>query len=91
MFTTIFWILAVWFIINIIWMWNKRDDKQLQKTLGWVNVVAVIAGFWTFYAATRVGNIETWFNVLNYVNIVIAATQLYLGYRNGNGHSVKHA
>jgi len=89
MFTTMFWILAIWFVVNAIWMYVKRDDQQLQKALGWVNVVAVIAGFWTYFGVSQVAGIDTWFNILNYVNIVLAATQLYLGYR--NGHSVKHA
>lgn len=32
MFNTVFWILAIWFVINVIWMWFRFDDQKLQKT-----------------------------------------------------------
>lgn len=89
MFTTIFWILAIWFIVNVIWMWFKTDDQNFQKAFAWINVVAVIVGFWVYFGATKVSGIDTWFNILNYVNIVLAIVQFYFGYRNNN--SMKHA
>lgn len=81
MFTWMFWILAIWFIINAVWMWFDLDNKTLQKTFAWINVAAIIIGFWTFYGATPVDSLSTWFQVLNWVNIVLAATQFYFGYR----------
>ncbi|KRO00411.1 hypothetical protein [Companilactobacillus kimchiensis] len=89
MFTTMFWILMAWFIINVIWMWFVTDNQNLQKTFAWINVVAAIVGFWVYFGVTKVGGIDTWFNVLNYVNVVLAAVQFYYGYR--NNHSIKHA
>lgn len=89
MFTTMFWILMVWFIVNVIWMWFATDNQALQKTFAWINVVAVIVGFWVYFGTTRVSGIDTWFNILNYVNIVLAIIQFYLGYR--SSHTMKHA
>ena len=48
MFTTIFWILAIWFVINVIWMWFQLNNKTLQKTFAWINVAAIIIGFWVY-------------------------------------------
>ena len=90
MFTWTFWILAIWFVINAIWMWFELDNQNLQKILGWINVAAVIVGFWVFYASTPVAAISTWFNVLNYVNILLAATQFYFGYRKNHNMTVQH-
>ena len=84
-----FWILMAWFIVNVIWMWFVTDNQNLQKTFAWINVVAAIVGFWVYFGVTKVGGIDTWFNVLNYVNVVLAAVQFYYGYR--NNHSIKHA
>ncbi len=90
MFTWTFWVLAIWFIINAIWMWFELNKQGYQKTFAWVNVVAVIVGFWVYFAATPVSGISTWFNVLNYVNIVLAAVQFYYGYRKIQHTSVQH-
>jgi hypothetical protein len=87
MFTAMFWILAVWFVVNVIWMWFVMDNSNLEKTFAWINVVAVIVGFWVYFAATKVGGIDTWFNVLNYVNIVVAIVQFYIGYHGVNNSS----
>lgn len=81
MFTASFWILAIWFVVNVIWMWFKLNDQKLQKTFAWINVVAIIWGFWAYYGGTRVGGIDTWFNAMNYVNIIVALLQFYFGYR----------
>jgi len=89
MFTTIFWILAIWFIVNVIWMWFATDNQNLQKIFGWINVAAIIIGFWVYFGTTKVSGIDSWFNVMNYANIVIALIQFYFGYR--NSHTVKHA
>ncbi|MFD1420844.1 hypothetical protein [Lactiplantibacillus songbeiensis] len=91
MFTWIFWILAIWFVVNVIWMWFDLDNEQLQKTFAWINVAAVIIGFWVFYGATSVASLATWFQVLNWVNVVLAAIQFYFGYRRANGSSHKTA
>jgi hypothetical protein len=53
MFQTFFWILAVWFVINVIWMWFQLNNQQLQKWFAWINVIAVIIGFWVYYGATH--------------------------------------
>jgi len=81
MFTWSFWILAVWFVVNVIWMWFDLDNQQLQKTFAYINVVAVIWGFWAFYGATPVAALNTWFQVLNWANVILAAVQFYFGYR----------
>lgn len=82
MFKTIFWILAIWFIVNAIWMWFKLDDHSLQKTFAWINVVAVVIGFWVYYGVSHVaGGISPWFLTMNWVNIVLACLQFYFGYR----------
>ncbi|KRM89074.1 hypothetical protein [Liquorilactobacillus vini] len=81
MFTFSFWVLAIWFVINVIWMWFKLSDQKLQKTFAWINVVALIWGFWAYNSSVRVGGIATWFNVINYVNIIVALLQFYFGYR----------
>ena len=31
MFNTVFWILAIWFVINVIWMWFKLDDQTYKR------------------------------------------------------------
>lgn len=49
MFNTIFWILAIWFVVNVIWMWFQLDNQTLQKTFAWINVCAVFIGFWVYY------------------------------------------
>lgn len=51
MFTWTFWILAIWFVINAIWMWFELDNQNLQKILGWINVAAVIIFFGYFMPA----------------------------------------
>ncbi|MGN1271538.1 MAG: hypothetical protein ACI4T3_00130 [Lactobacillus sp.] len=85
MFDTIFWILAIWFIINVIWMWFKLDDQKLQKTFAWINVVAVVIGFWVFYGVSHpAGALTNWFTALNWINIVLAIIQFYFGYRNSD-------
>ena len=53
MFKFIFWILAIWFVINVIWMWFKLDNQSLQKTFAWINVIAVIIGFWVYYGVSH--------------------------------------
>lgn len=85
MFNAIFWILLIWLLINGIWMWFKLDDQKLQKTFAWINVVAVIVGFWVFYDVSHpAGTLATWFLVVNWVNVVIAILQFYFGYRKAN-------
>lgn len=85
MFKTIFWILAVWFVINAIWMWFKLDDQKLQKTFAWINVCAIIIGFWAFYGVDHAtGGIATWFIVLNWANVVLAILQFYYGFRSSS-------
>ncbi|MFC2694694.1 MAG: hypothetical protein ACFN0Y_01595 [Lactobacillus sp.] len=82
MFKVMFWILVIWLIINGIWMWFKLNDQTLQKTFAWINVVAVIAGFWVFYGVTHnPGTMATWFLIINWVNVVLAILQFYFGYR----------
>lgn len=85
MFKVIFWILAIWFVVNVIWMWFQLDNKSLQKTFAWINVVAVVIGFWVYYGVTHdAGGITPWFLGMNWVNVVIACLQFYYGYRKNN-------
>lgn len=85
MFTTIFWILAIWFVINVIWMWFQLNNKTLQKTFAWINVAAIIIGFWVYYGVGHVGNpVAGWFIAMNWINIVVACIQFYFGYRSNN-------
>lgn len=85
MFNAIFQILLIWLLINGIWMWFKLDDQKLQKTFVWINVVAVIVGFWVFYGVSYLAStLATWFLVVNWVNVVIAILQFYFGYRKAN-------
>lgn len=85
MFDIIFWILLIWLLINGIWMWFKLDDQKLQKTFAWINVIAVIIGFWVFYGVSHpAGALATWFLVVNWINVIIAVLQFYFGYRKNN-------
>ncbi|BDZ30888.1 hypothetical protein RA086_06925 [Lactiplantibacillus sp. WILCCON 0030] len=86
MFTWSFWILAIWFVVNAIWMWFDLDNQSLLRTFAYINVVAVIWGFWAFYGATPVSGLNTWFQVLNWANVVLAALQFYFGYRQTSTH-----
>ena len=47
MFNTIFWILAIWFVVNVIWMWFQLDNQTLQKhLLGLMSVLSSLdSGF----------------------------------------------
>lgn len=82
MFKAMFWILLIWLIINGIWRCFKLSDQTLQKTFAWINVVAIIIGFWVYYGAAHdPGTMATWFLVINWVNVVIAILQVYFGYR----------
>lgn len=82
MFNAMFWILLIWLLINGIWMWFKLDDQKLQKTFAWVNVVAIIIGFWVFYGVShQPGTLANWFTAVNWINVVIAVLQFYFGYR----------
>ncbi|MFD0898319.1 hypothetical protein [Loigolactobacillus binensis] len=85
MFNTMFWILAVWFVINVIWMWFQLDNHALQKIFAWINVIAVIVGFWVFYGASHAsGSIATCFLWMNWANVIVACLQFYFGYRKNN-------
>ncbi|MGM9892644.1 hypothetical protein [Limosilactobacillus sp.] len=92
MFNFVFGVLAIWFIINVIWMWFKLDDQRLQKTFAWINVCAIVLGFWTYYCVAHdTGGVEGWFIVMNWFNVVIAAVQFYFGYRGMvGGHNAHH-
>lgn len=82
MFKVMFWILAIWFIINAIWMWTQLSNQGLQKTFAWINVVAVIIGFWVYYGVNHAaGGIAPWFLFINWANVVLACLQFYYGYR----------
>ncbi|WP_283583806.1 hypothetical protein [Limosilactobacillus difficilis] len=82
MFNAIFWILLIWLIVNLIWMCTQLSNQKLIKTFAWINVVAVIIGFWVFYGVSHpAGTLATWFLVVNWVNVILAIVQFYLGYR----------
>ena len=82
MFKVMFWILLIWLIINGIWMWFQLSNQTLQKTFAWINVVAVIVGFWVFYGVSHdPGTMATWFLIINWVNVVLVILEFYFGYR----------
>ena len=85
MFDVIFWVLAIWFVVNVVWMWFALNNQILQKTFAWINVCAIVIGFWVYYGMTHDGNVlNGWFLTMNWVNIAIAAIQFYFGYRANN-------
>lgn len=85
MFATTFWILAIWFVINVVWMWFQLNKQGLQKTFAWINVIAVIVGFWVYYGVSHAtGGIATWFICMNWANVIVACLQFYYGYRKIN-------
>ena len=87
MFTWIFWILAIWFIINVIWMWFVLNKPAYQKTFAWINVIAIIVGFWVYYGVTHDQSaLATCFIWMNWINVVIAIIQFYFGYRSVGGN-----
>ena len=53
LFNVIFWILAIWFVINVIWMWFQLNNQILQKTFAWINVCAIVIGFWVYYGVSH--------------------------------------
>ena len=56
--------------------------KILQKTFAWINVCAIVIGFWVYYGVSHDASaINGWFIAMNWVNIAIAAIQFYFGYR----------
>lgn len=82
MFNFVFWVLAIWFVVNVVWMWFKLDNQTLQKTFAWINVCAIIIGFWVYYGVTHdASGIDGWFIAMNWINIVVAIIQFYFGYR----------
>lgn len=82
MFNTIFIILAIWFITNAIWMWFHLNDHIFQQTLAWLNVCAIIIGFWVYYGFMYDAGISNgWFIALNCLNVILAALQFYFGFR----------
>ena len=85
LFNVIFWILAIWFVINVIWMWFQLNNQILQKTFAWINVCAIVIGFWVYYGVSHDASaINGWFIAMNWVNVAIAAIQFYFGYRTSN-------
>ncbi|MGM9891915.1 hypothetical protein [Limosilactobacillus sp.] len=93
MFNIVFWILAIWFVINVVWMWFRLDDQSLQKTFAWINVCAIVIGFLVLYLSDHAsGGVTGWFTAINWINIVVAILQFYYGYRsNSVGSNVHHA
>ncbi|MFD1454457.1 hypothetical protein ACFQ44_02030 [Levilactobacillus lanxiensis] len=88
MFTTIFWILAIWLVVNGVWTCFATDNQELMKWFGWINVIAIILGFWVFYGAASVAVLVGWFTAVNWVNVVLAIIQLVLAYRKvGSTHN----
>jgi hypothetical protein len=62
-------------------MWFALKNQTLQKTFAWINVVAVIIGFWVYYGATQVASLSGWFLTLDWLNILVAIIQFYFGYK----------
>ena len=66
--------MAIWFVINVIWMWFQLNNQILQKTFAWINVCAIVIGFWVYYGVSHDASaINGWFIAMNWVNIAIAA------------------
>ncbi|MBN7274024.1 hypothetical protein GNF18_02395 [Ligilactobacillus pobuzihii] len=86
LYTWTFWILAVWFVVNVIWMWFVRDQKDYQKTFAWINVVALIWGWWVYFGAAPVAALTGWLMAVNIANIVVAILQFYYGYSTNNAN-----
>lgn len=87
MFTWTFWILAIWLVINAIYSYMKRDDKHLLKIFAWINVIAIIAGFWVFYGGTpQTPGLAVWFQIVNWVNVVLAICQFYVSYKKADSN-----
>lgn len=81
MVSAIFWVLALWLIVNVAWTVAQLNNKLMAKTFAWINLVAIIIGFWTYYASGTVGSIGPWFQLINWTNVVLALFQFYNGYR----------
>lgn len=89
MFNTIFIVLAVWFVANFIWMWFHLNDHILQQTLAWLNVYAIIIGFWVYYGFMYdAGVTNIWFITLTWAMVLVAALQFYFGFRQLNNHKM---
>lgn len=48
MFSFVFWVLLCWFIVNVIWMWFVLKNQTYQRVFAWINVCAVVIGFWVY-------------------------------------------
>lgn len=81
MFSAVFWVLAFWLIVNLVWTVAQLGNRLMSKTFAWINVVVVIIGFWTYYAANNGSGIAPWFLFINWTNVVLAIFQFYNGYR----------
>jgi len=90
MFTTTFWILAIWLIINGVWTCFATHNQELMKWFGWINVIAIIGGFWVFYGVAGVAALSGWFTTVNWVNVVLAIVQFYLAYRGAHATAQQH-
>ncbi|AWD61946.1 hypothetical protein LWHH1689_0598 [Limosilactobacillus reuteri] len=45
MFSAVFWVLAFWFIVNLVWTIAHLNNRMMSRTFAWINVVAVVIGF----------------------------------------------
>ena len=85
MFSFVFWVLLCWFIVNVIWMWFVLKNQTYQRVFAWINVCAVVIGFWVYYVVAHdPSGIAIWFIWLNWINVVLACLQFYFGYRKLN-------
>ena len=85
MFSFVFWVLLCWFIVNVIWMWFVLKNQTYQRVFAWINVCAVVIGFWVYYGVAHdPSGIAIWFIWLNWINVVLAYLQFYFGYRKLN-------
>lgn len=53
MFSFVFWVLLCWFIVNVIWMWFVLKNQTYQRVFAWINVCAVVIGFWVYYGVAH--------------------------------------
>lgn len=82
MFNGAFAILVLWLLVDLFWFLCRPRDIVMRRICAWLNVFAIIGGFWIFYGVEHLGGgIAPWFITLNWINVIIAGLQFYYGYQ----------
>ena len=47
MFSAVFWVLAFWFIVNLVWTIARLNNRMMSRTFAWINVAGaeLLLGF----------------------------------------------